>query len=414
MLGTLPPSVLLALGAIVFAIALVVLFVCLWKKEKQDLGLSLKLLEIKLPKAKEDEKKDVAQSIAPSEQLFASLLSIKSPFVFETSVHQVGEEIHFYIAVPNTHVDFASRQIQGLFPDAQVLPVSDYNIFSPDGGHAAAYVMLKDSYVLPLRTYTETNVDTFSPIISTLSKLSETGEGGSLQVLVRPASPKVKNGVLHAVNELKRGKLLKEVLKMGALSIKDFKKVFASDNKQKEEKVVDEDGAKAVQSKMNKPMFSVSIRLLAAGPDNNRAEDILLAMSAAFGQFTAPNRNALLVVKPSDSRKLLYKYSFRQFDEGQAMVLNTEELASIFHLPTYKTDIPRIKWLSAKEAPPPPDLPTEGLILGDSYFRGEKKQIRITKDDRRRHLYMIGQTGVGKSELQKALALQDMQNGDGL
>ena len=96
------------------------------------------------------------------------------------------------------------------------------------------------------------------------------------------------------------------------------------------------------------------------------------------------------------------------------MVLNIEELASIFHLPTHTSDVPNVSWLKAKEAAPPETVPKEGLKLGDSVFRGTTKEIRITDEDRRRHLYIIGQTGTGKSVFIQNLAMQDMLNNKGV
>jgi hypothetical protein len=96
------------------------------------------------------------------------------------------------------------------------------------------------------------------------------------------------------------------------------------------------------------------------------------------------------------------------------MLLTSEEAASMFHLPTPMTDIPRVRFLSFKEAPPPSNLPKEGVILGENHFRGGAYEMRISPQDRQRHLYIIGQTGTGKSVLLSNLAGQDIVSGGGI
>jgi hypothetical protein len=96
------------------------------------------------------------------------------------------------------------------------------------------------------------------------------------------------------------------------------------------------------------------------------------------------------------------------------MLLNTEELAGIFHLPSSSTLSPKIKWIKSKEAPPPADLPESGTPIGESVFRGEIKPVCIAEDDRRRHVYTVGQTGVGKSTLMVNMALDDIKKGKGV
>ncbi|OGH24712.1 MAG: hypothetical protein A2186_02030 [Candidatus Levybacteria bacterium RIFOXYA1_FULL_41_10] len=59
-------------------------------------------------------------------------------------------------------------------------------------------------------------------------------------------------------------------------------------------------------------------------------------------------------------------------------------------------------------------MPTEGLFLGNSTYRGLSKPVYIQKDDRTRHMYVIGKTGVGKSEFLKDMILQDIRNGHGV
>ncbi|HRY62982.1 MAG TPA: DUF87 domain-containing protein, partial [Candidatus Paceibacterota bacterium] len=400
----------------------------LFRKKKTYNSLNLVLLSVRLPRVvNEDGKKESFLSqINLSEQLFASLASINEPFSFEASVKNTEQQIFFYISVPRKYVDFAMRQIQGLFPEAKVDQVPDYTIFGPSSFAAVAELTLKESFVLPIRTYKEAEVDTFSPIISTLSKLEEVGEGASIQIVMKPVGKGVKESIVFGIEKLKQGKTIKDVLKDPSL-IKGLEKgfrefLFGSHKKYddaeavKSPKIIDEDAVKALYLKSGKQLFTANVRLVASGHTRDSAEDILLGMAGAFSQFSSPMRNEIKIFKPSARhlKKALFKYTFREFDEDSGIVLNTEELASIFHLPTSSTDVPRIWWLKSKEAPPPENLPAEGIMLGESIFRGDRRVVRMTDEDRRRHLYIIGQTGTGKSVTMKNLVVQDMKNGKGV
>ena len=388
------------------------------KKAKQITlqSLGLRLLLIKIHRDEDDdERKDVKEEINYSEQLFAALLSLGEPFVFEVSVHHVGREIFFYAAVPEGRVDFTARQIQGLFPDSQVEEVNDYNIFAPHGAHAGGYFALKESHILPIRTYQESEVDTFSQILSSMSKLHESGEGASIQMIVHPTGDYAKKNILSAIDELKKGEKFSDVLKRTKLvSGKDVKDMFSKGKDASAPSIIDEEAIKTLQTKVNKPLFNVNVRIITSAADHDRAEDIFTTIAGSYSQFTAPLRNEMLIIKPKNLKKLLYKYSFREYDNRTNFTLNSEEIASIFHLPTFTSDVPNINWLKSRESAPPNNLGNEGVVIGESTYRGERKQVYLSTKDRRRHLYMIGQTGTGKSFGMLDMVVQDMQAGHGV
>ncbi|MEK7136352.1 MAG: type IV secretory system conjugative DNA transfer family protein, partial [Patescibacteria group bacterium] len=154
--------------------------------------------------------------------------------------------------------------------------------------------------------------------------------------------------------------------------------------------------------------------VLAAADNDSDAGDILLSLAGSFSQFSAPRRNGFRLVAPRKISRLVYQYIFREFDHKQSMVLNTEEIASVFHFPTVSTNIPRINWLKSRESAPPQNLPDTGIIIGESIFRGDNKKVRLSDNDRRRHFYTVGQTGTGKSYFMLNTIVQDMEAGKGL
>ncbi len=395
-------------------VAIVVLLVVYFVFRKTRLAtLDYKLLLVKIPLDK-DEETNLEQELAKSEQLYSSLLSLGSPFVFEASVHHSGQEIHFYVSVPRDKADFVSRQVQGLYLDSQVLQTPDYTIFSPEAVSVAGYLALRDSYILPLRTYTEAKVDTFSQILSNLSKLAELGEGASVQIVARPAPSSAKKHILSGVESLKKGEKMTRVLKRGQLTWHDVKSLFA--NKKKDESkqiIVDDEAVEALMSKVSKPLFSVNVRLVTSAPTRERAESIFDSLAQAYTGTTSPLRNEIKIRKQTRSKKLIYQYVFREYDLASAIILSGEELVSIFHLPTNSSAVPRVNTLRSKESVPPENLPAMGTVLAHSNFRGDVRPVRLTAEDRLRHLYIIGQTGTGKSVTMTNMMIQDMADGNG-
>lgn len=392
------------------------------KRKRLFQALNLKLLLVRLP---QKQAKDISvdakttawkDEINMSAQLFSVLSGLKSPFGLETAVHHIGEEINFYVSVQKESIEFLSRQIEGLWKEAKVELIDDYNIFNPTGISEGIYLKQKFSSVLPLTTYVEANLDTFAPILSGLSKISEIGEGAAIQILCKSAGSETKKSVSHMIEKLKKGVRFDDVLKEPGIKFKDIQKALNPEQAQKEkaEKIVDTEAIKILESKITKPLLSVNLRVVVSAASQYQADTILESISGSFSQFSAPLRQELKVVKPRNPKNLIYQFSFREFDDSQSMILNTEELASLFHLPALSTDIPKIKWLKSKEAAAPTNLASKGTLIGENIFRGETKPVYITDDDRRLHVYIIGQTGTGKSTLMTNMVVDDISAGKGV
>lgn len=403
----------IVLGALLFGgLYLAVRFVAK-KRFSSSLGLSLLLIKIPREQKEKGGKDEIKSEIGKFEQLLGSLASAKEPFTFEVAVPHIGEEIHFYIAITKKWAEVATKQIQGLWNGASVEAVhDDYNVFNAQGSSVAAYVKQKERFVLPIRTYQGFDADSFGAILGSFAKVNELGEGAALQCVIRPAPSKTKAGLRKTIDLLKKGSSLKDVL---SVSFLDTLKSFGQgEKKETESKVVDDQAIKAIEEKIAKPLFEVNIRLVASAGSPFQANDILEGLAAGLEQFSAPERNSLLVIKPRQANKLIYQFIFRAFDGGQALVLNSEEIASLYHFPLSSTETPRVKWLKSKEASPPSDLPSDGTLIGESSFRGEHKRVYITDDDRRRHTYIIGQTGTGKSTLLSNMIIEDIAHGKGV
>ncbi|MFQ5662155.1 MAG: type IV secretory system conjugative DNA transfer family protein, partial [Candidatus Paceibacteria bacterium] len=112
---------------------------------------------------------------------------------------------------------------------------------------------------------------------------------------------------------------------------------------------------------------------------------------------------------------LLRDFSYRRFIEDQKIPLNLKEITTLYHFPSSGISSSReLKQSKAGTAPAPLDMSESGVLLGVNKYRNSETRVHITREDRLRHFYTIGQTGTGKSTLLKNMAVQDIANGDGV
>jgi DNA helicase HerA-like ATPase len=355
--------------------------------------------------------------------------------VLEIAKPAAGEEIFFFLAMPKAFREAMEKQVNNFFPGAVMEKVPDYTIFSPGGHTALSILEVKGIPALPIRTYRAMGTDTLDEFANAISKLEAGTEGAAIQMVVAPAQGNAwrKRGK-EIAQRMQQGKRLKEAIETPNSSHSAFFKSVAKGvvqeasrrpttvpdpNKPKpEEKTFsltpeEQETIKAIESKVNQPAVRVNIRVLASAKTQERAEQILSFIENAFTQFENPDVNMLRVKKRVKGKDAAFDYIFRNFDKESALLLSAEEAASIFHFPISTTETPKIKWLKSGAAPPPVNIPTEGIPLGYNDYRGERTDIRLTDDDRRRHLYVIGQTGTGKSYFIQGLAKWDARQGHG-
>jgi len=412
------------------------LFSVIWiKKERRargvSAGLGLGLYLVSIPEAR-GEKAGEAQAakdfILKMENFLAGLGSIQRKgiaskilgnpqFAFEIAAHNRGSEIFFYVAFPRAYETLLQNQLHGAFPEAKIEKRPDYNIFNLEGATAGASAFSAESELLPIKTYQKSGSDQLETITSALSGVKEFGEGAALQVVLRVGGGNIKNRAHIAAKKIKEGESKKEALGKSGFWGALLKLLSPSKtDREKSDVSYDEETAKLFEEKASKPAFECNIRILASAESALSADKILKGLAGAFLQFENPEGNGLKIKELGGKRlrKLVEHFSFRLFDEKTKIILNVEEIASIYHFPYLKKAAPSVRTLKAKEAAPPVNLPKDGILLGKSSFRGEEREVRFKKDDRRRHFYIIGQTGTGKSALMQNMVQQDILAGEGV
>ena len=271
--------------------------------------------------------------------------------------------------------------------------------------------------------------DPMNSIINVLSKLDK-DESLVVQYIVRSAKGVWHSHVRSSVSNIHKAGSISAGLGSSNSSLKalqDFASNFGLVSKKKNKETdtqeikrltaVEEEMLKNIEEKNSKAGLDVNVRIISCANTKERALIYLDNLSNAFSEYSNFTYGNVLVrfntIKNSLDKEV-DDFIYRRFNEKHSFLLNTEELNSLFHLPLKSTETPNILWLTSKIAPAPAEIPTEGIMLGTNLYRGIEKDIRIKREDRRRHTYLIGKSGTGKSVTLTNMAIQDIQNGEGV
>ncbi|MFH1956299.1 MAG: DUF87 domain-containing protein, partial [Patescibacteria group bacterium] len=298
----------------------------------------------------------------------------------------------------------------------------DFNIFKPEGFSLGSIMGLKKHFVLPIKTYDKFEVDPIQLIVNAFSKLKKEKEGAALQLIVWPAKEDISKKARSAIAKLREGKSAYDALRGEKSFFEEIiEMIFHSSSgakDKKEIKPVDEELIKLLEAKASKYSMSANIRLLVSADTQDKAEAILSELESVFLQFNETNGNSFYFyrLRGRSLKNLFYNFIFRIPDLKKRIFLNVAELATIFHFPSRMDyfSAPQLKYVKTRESAPPGNLPERGLLLGKNIYRGDEKMVYMNDDDRRRHFYIIGQTGTGKSVLLKNMIVQDIQEGKGV
>jgi len=334
--------------------------------------------------------------------------------------------VKFYAAVPVVLVDVVKQAVSSAYPSAQLEEVTEHNIFSPVGrisGTMGGELTLKENYAYPIATYQELKRDAMQSLLNALSTLDKE-DGAGIQILMRPADPAWRKGAQAVAAKKRKGTESKagpdKALwwtrqALTALVKPPEEKGGDKDASKKELSPLDQSVLDAIDDKTRYPAYEVLIRVVASSNISQQAQAILNNIVAAFALFDAQGKNGFKFTPAKDIEAFVTAYILRFFpQENNQNILNSVELATMFHFPDQK-NIPtsQLERQASKQVDGPRNVSEEGLLLGYNIFRGAKKAIRLSLEDRRRHLYVVGQTGVGKSIFLENLALQDMLAGRG-
>lgn len=435
-----PLSVFLAVATVIIFGAYLHYRKALREQKNYERGLKMVPLIIHLPPPSEDiegngrDVRDVTEeNISKAQILYGIIAStykkgFKNNFYgqrhFTFEIIAIQGFVKFYAVVPVAMIDVVKQAVISAYPSARLEEVAEHNIFSPIGrmaGTIGGELTLKENYAYPIATYQEIKRDAIQSLLNALSTLDKE-DGAGIQILLRPANPSWRKNAHTEASKKRKGK--KDTKGIGGLLgnlIKDFATATykAPEDKANEDKKdlssLDQSIVDAIEDKTRYPGYEILIRVVASSNISQRSQAILNNIVAAFSLYDAPGKNGFKYTPAKDIESFVTGFIMRFFPaENSKNILNAVELATLFHFPDQK-NIPtaQLERQASKQVDAPRNMPDEGMLLGYNLFRGAKKPIRLAIGDRQRHMYVVGQTGTGKSTFLENMALQDMLNGNG-
>ncbi len=379
------------------------------------------MLLLQVPRT--NDKKELA-----AEQMFASLhglLTIPTPGLlksakrerlsFEISVRK--KRIGFYVWVPNYLKSYVEEQVYAQYPTVHITEVPDYADRETESIYEtqlATELKFIGDNALPIKTFQSFEVDPLAAITATLAKFTEDEEAW-LQLLVKPASQN-----WHRASERYAAKI------RGADNMSTsgmFSVLWAPpETKTDAAKLSDAQQTRitAAEDKVQKLAFETQVRIVYRG--NVHKQQALLQIQsiiASYKQFNSTYLNGFQAKKVSDDPSLINHFRNRTFNKAGFMC-NIEEVATLYHLPHTTVETPYIMWATSQTAEPPANLPivtpgAQALLspVAATNFRGHNTMFGMPRIDRGRHLYVIGQTGTGKSGLLELLTISDIYSEHG-
>lgn len=385
-------------------------------------------------------------------------LGKKSPrFSFE--IASIKHHIYFYIWCPEQYKNLLINQLYGQYPDIEINETPDYSfeINKEESQRCiGAEMSTTDPYIYPIKRHPQfedkTNLlflDPLSAITSSFASLESTNEKLAIQIVVSPLDNTWRERGLKAAAKIRGGFRLSSpnygVWYTNLLLHKRFRKLFniffihpwifliglsakhsqgAEDHKSEvEESHQKETVEQGISGKLSQNGFDCNIRWVYV-PEKSSGEHFtenkLKESAAGLYQFNLPRFNSFAIKNISNKGRMFLK-RFQKRSIIDPFILNTEEVATLWHLPNNTVNTPNIQWVQSNKIEAPLNLPQphstekeDFTALGQANFRTQKTLFGIKKDDRRRHMYIIGKTGMGKSTILENMIVSDIANGKGV
>ncbi len=439
---------------IIFVVFILIIFFIIYllfkfiNKSNAKPYFSIKLISVRVPKYEDvnftnpDHKQETIQKtqeqIAIAENLYSILGGIKAQKGLKAMLQRRDDHfslemvlksglINFYVGVPENNINFFEERIHAIYPHAEIELIDDYNIFTPSGVTLGESLRFKESFIFPLKTYKKLEMDPLDSILNSMSKISSE-DSVVIQIIARSANKGWHKISRKFTKSISKGKNLKEAKISSGLESSwntffYYIGQFFDSFKNKEEKQTEQhqplsqmetEMIKTIEEKNSKAGLDVNIRIVVNSQNEIIAKTYLDNIRNSFSQYNLYQYGNQLERARQNKDDLISDFIYRRFNESYKMILNTEELASIYHMPLTTTETPNVAWLESKRSGAPSNIPLDGLTLGKNVYRDKETIIKIKQKDRLRHTYIIGKSGTGKSYLQVNMVIQDIQNGEGV
>lgn len=361
------------------------------------------LLEVKIPRESEETPEAFASILSNlSSVLTTSKLKHilkKEPKSISLEIACINQSIHFYIVVDSELKEYVESQIIAQYPLALIIEQKDY-LWDLPGKYSFTYgqLVLGKKYYYPIKDYQEfKEVDPLASVLGILTKAKE-DEMFLIQLIITSAPSNWQHNGYSAISP---------------------------QPKQPGEPAPQVPGRNLIQDKISKPAFKVSARILTGSKDAYTKKLLLNSLAGSFGSFSQGEGNLIKLKKPSSfSRKKLVDAIFKRkfYPSAKAQYFNIAEIASLYHFPSNKlSSIHNISWATSFASEPPENLPTSDSpekeninFFARTNFKNKITTFGIRLEDRRRHNYIVGKTGTGKSTLIANMVINDIRNKRGV
>lgn len=397
---------------------------------EQFRGIGMVLFEVVLPEDNTTEReKTLKEMISSMEQFFSGMLSVSTKddlnnyITLEIANSNGSDQFVYYVAVSKKYRDLFEKHIISIFHNAKLTEmVDDYNIFNKNGVAVGGYLSTKENYIYPFKTYENFDHDPMNVVLNSFSKIKKDGEGAALQIVFSPKGDHFKRNYEYAIKQIEQGVPTKQAIDIPETFAGDFwktaKGLFSTPKPVDESKPleIDNEAIQKIKNKLASTIVATNIRLVVSAGTKEDALQVLHSIESSFNQFTDTSSNSLVWnrLEKGKLQNLLRDFSFRNYNSDELLPLNLHELTTLIHFQTNTlSPTPQLKQSQSVTAPAPTDMPQSGTYLGVNNFRNVETKVYIQDEDRLRHMYIIGQTGTGKTVFLKNMIIQDIHRGNG-
>lgn len=323
--------------------------------------------------------------------------------VISLEIISVNSRIHFFLGVPATYHTYVESQLVAHYPKISLVPVSDYLPHFVRLPHKMAELALHSPSYYPLKTYDDVNdVDLLASVLGQLAKLTPS-EAAAIQLWMTPAP----HGWQHAGAS---------VVHKGIPDPADPQRVKTHPH------------ATIIEEKLAQTGFITSLRVISVAKGEHEAQSILDRVAGSYGVYTmGGGGNGLSVRFPWSltRRRFEQRVTHRETKGISANhILTAKEIASLWHPPGLTlAAIKNISWGGSLTGEAPENLPIVPSsdeekkninFFARTEYKNNSTIFGIKRHDRRKHLYIVGKTGTGKSTMIANMAINDIRNGEGV
>ena len=333
------------------------------------------------------------------------------------------EQIKYIVWVPETQLSTVRKMIAAFYPESFIEDIDQPKLLEAGKYMAGGEFNFTEHSVHPIKTYESFEADPMDSILSSYNNVGK-DEKMVLQILVEPLPSKRLKRMRKKADKIKQWKDFGFFKKTFLKLRKWFSNEDTKHEKNQEEKSKHNFSQQQLwdfDKKTDDEIFRTKIRTFATSIEKNRPAKMIDEMERLFNQYNYIGLNRLKFWKIKNLKSFAEDFVLRNFYTNSSFyyqlrsffkpnILNIKELSSIVHFPHARFNLnPRIAWQKAKIVPAPEDMPSDWMHLWRNEYWWVKRDVILSDKDRFRHVYIVWQTGTGKSTMILTQAKEDMR-----